>query len=49
MRTIFPLENQAVYEVMWRIEQERPQMTMLYGACVLSAGYLRLQIHTDSV
>jgi hypothetical protein len=30
----FPLENRAVYEIMWKnmVQPERPQMTIQYGA-----------------
>jgi hypothetical protein len=35
----FP-ENRAVYEIMWQniVQPDRPQMTILYGACALHAG-----------
>jgi hypothetical protein len=34
----FP-ENRAVYEIMWKnvVQQDRPQMTIQYGACALCA------------
>ena len=36
----FSPENRAVYETMWknRVEPDRPQMTIQYGACALHAG-----------
>jgi hypothetical protein len=41
--------NYAIYEIMSKniVEQGRPQITI--GACVLHAGYLRLQTHTGRV
>ena len=38
-------ENLAVYEIMWKnmVQEDRPQMTIKYGACALQAGQLRLQ------
>jgi hypothetical protein len=44
-------ENHDVYEVMCesRVEPDRPQVTVQYGACALHAGYLRLQTHTQNM
>ena len=46
---IFFFENRAIYEIIWKhcMEPNTPQMTIEYGARVLHAGYLRLQIHTQ--
>ena len=44
-------ENRVVYEIMWEntVEPDRPQMITEHGACVLRAGYRRLQAHTQSL
>jgi hypothetical protein len=36
----FRPENRAVYDTMWKNmeEQDRPHMTIQYGACALHAG-----------
>ena len=49
--TSFSPENLTVYEIMCRniVEADRPLMTMLYGACALHAGYIRLQTHTQNM
>jgi len=38
---IFFSENRAAYEIMWRgmVQTDRPQMTILYGARTLHAGW----------
>jgi len=35
-----PPENRAAYEKMWEntVDQDRPQMTVQYGACAVRAG-----------
>jgi len=30
------------------VQPDRPQTSIYYGACVLHAGYLRLQIHSQN-
>jgi len=37
---MFSLENHAVCEIMWKnaVGPDRPQTTVLYGACALHAG-----------
>jgi hypothetical protein len=44
-------ENGAVYEIMWKnvVEPDRPQMTTKYGVCILHAGKLKLQAHTQNM
>ena len=42
-----PPENRAVHKIMWKNMVVR-QATILYGACVLRAGYLRLKTHTQN-
>jgi hypothetical protein len=44
----FP-ETRAVYEIKWKntVQPDRPKMTILYGACALHVGYLRLQTHSE--
>ena len=46
--TNFFSENRAVYEIIWKntVQSDRPQMT---GARALYDGYLRLQIHAQSM
>jgi hypothetical protein len=46
--TFFFSENRAVYEAIQKnvVEPEKSEMTVKHGACVLHAGYLRLQTHT---
>jgi hypothetical protein len=43
-------ENRALYEIMWKnmVQPDRPRMTIQHSACVLYAGYLRLQTHTQN-
>jgi len=45
--TFFFFENRAVYEIMWK-KCCRTGDRWQYGACALHAGYLRLQIHTNT-
>jgi len=42
--SLFPKTIQC-YGIMWknRLDREKPQVRMQYGACALHAGYLRLQ------
>jgi len=44
-------ENRAVCETMWkkRVQPDRPQMKIWYGAFSLHAGYLRLQTNTRNI
>jgi hypothetical protein len=44
-------ESRAVYEIMYKnkVQPDRPQMTLKYGAWGLRAGYLRLKTHTQNV
>ena len=52
---IFPPENLAAYDVMWKnmVEPERPQMIIQYGKerCDLHAGLTttRIQTHTHNM
>ena len=45
---IFFFENRAVDEIMLlnTVQTDWPQMAILYGACALHCGYVRLQTHT---
>jgi len=45
----FPFENGALDEIMWKNIVERGWPQTQYSACVLHAGDLRLQIHTQIV
>ena len=46
-----PLENRAVYEIMWKstVKSGRPQATVQYGARALHAGKLRLHPSTQNM
>jgi hypothetical protein len=47
----FFFENRTVYETIWKNMKvpDMPQMTILYGACALRAGYVIKAIDTHSV
>ena len=49
--SFFYSENRAVYEKMWKniVESGTPQVRILYWACALHVGSLRLQTHTRNM
>jgi len=46
--TKFVLFNEGLWKKNM-VDPDRPQMTVLYGACALHTGHLRIQTHTQNV
>jgi hypothetical protein len=48
--TSFPRKSRRLWDNVEHVVQpDRPQITIQYHACVLHAGYIRLQIQTDNI